>query len=226
MFSFYLCWSPSLSVLLVRKAGRCSTSLIPRIMLYFLNLRDPVSLQTGLLRDLWEVIRLFFCLPKAGLLFEPPFLQVWWVGLPIGSQAFSGFLCATETYSPAPWERWVPPGLLVPVAILSQGARNGKSWQQEGKNTNSKSWLSPQKSCRIFKLGNRTPRLFRKQYLLAAQCVHIKRLSSENKRPLPYILFYVSYRSKKQRLIHIWLHTISLARFFSVLSDFPHVQIL
>jgi hypothetical protein len=47
-----------------------------------LNLRDLVSSEIGLLGGVWKVISLPFCLPKAGRLFEPGFLPVWWVVFP------------------------------------------------------------------------------------------------------------------------------------------------
>jgi hypothetical protein len=72
-----------------------------------LNLRDTISHQTGLLGCLWEVIRLPFCLPKAGLLLETGFLLVWREGLPIDSRAFSGFLCTTKTHSLVHLEKWL-----------------------------------------------------------------------------------------------------------------------
>jgi hypothetical protein len=89
VLSFYLCCSPCWSVLLVRKPGRCLTSLnaggVSHTFPHSLNLRDTVSPQTGLLRGFWGVIRLPFCLPKAGLICKPGFLP--------GSRAFSRSLC-------------------------------------------------------------------------------------------------------------------------------------
>jgi hypothetical protein len=51
-------------------------TLIHTLLPHSFNLRDMISPWIGLLRCLWEVIRLPFCLPKAGLLFEPRFLPV------------------------------------------------------------------------------------------------------------------------------------------------------
>jgi hypothetical protein len=47
--------------------------------------------------------------------------------------------------------------------------------------------------------------------LAAAQQIHIQRLSPKNKGALPYISLQAGYRSKKQGLTHIWLHTTLLA---------------
>jgi hypothetical protein len=75
VLSFSVCCSPSWSILLMGKPGRYPTSLIPRGVSHtFTQLPKPerlVSPQTGLLRVLWEVIRLPFCLLKAGLIFNP-----------------------------------------------------------------------------------------------------------------------------------------------------------
>jgi hypothetical protein len=86
--------------------------------------------------------------------------------------------------------------------------------------------------CRIFKQENRTPRLFRKKYLLgvlaAAQWIHFQRLNPENeeKEALPHTLLQAGYRSEKQSLIHIWLLVISLVTSSSVLCDCFQVQFL
>jgi hypothetical protein len=106
VLSFHLCCSPSWSILLVRKPSRYSTSLIPRGVSHtFAQLPKPErhgftpDRVTRVSAGRWSAL----CLLQAGLLFEPWFLPVWWVGFPIGSQVFSRFLCAIETCSLARW---------------------------------------------------------------------------------------------------------------------------
>jgi hypothetical protein len=56
----------------------------------------------------------------------------------------------------------------------------------------------------------------------AAQWIHIQRLSPKNKGVSPYIPLQAGYRSKKQGLTHIWLHTTLLATSLPVLCDLLH----
>jgi hypothetical protein len=61
-------------------------------------------------------------------------------------------------------------GLLEPCGMLSQQAREAKSWQQGGENTiSSESQMNPHKCYRNLEHRHGTPRLFRKQYLLVCQ---------------------------------------------------------
>jgi hypothetical protein len=52
-----------------------------------------------------------------------------------------------------------------------------------------------------------------------AQWIHIQRLSPENKGVSSYIPLQIGYRSKKQGLIHTWLHVTVLATLPSVVCD-------
>jgi hypothetical protein len=79
-------------------------------------------------------------------------------------------LCNQDKRSSVPGE--VSPsvgstGSLTPGGTLSWQAMDAESQWQGGENTISKSHMSPQKCCGIFKQGNWTQRLFWKQCLLA-----------------------------------------------------------
>jgi hypothetical protein len=80
VLSFYLCCSPYWSILLVRKPGRRSTSLIPggvpHTFALLPKLERPGSPQIGLQGGSLGGYHASFCLLKAGLLFEPGFLPV------------------------------------------------------------------------------------------------------------------------------------------------------
>jgi hypothetical protein len=95
VLSFYLCCSPSWSILLVRKHGRFSTSLIPRGVSYTfacsLNLRHKVSPQKGLRGCLLGGDQVPHLLAK---------------GWPIWTQVLTSL--RGRTYSQVCWERWVP----------------------------------------------------------------------------------------------------------------------
>jgi hypothetical protein len=97
-----------------------------------------------------------FCLLKAGLLFEPRFLSVWWAELPTGSEALSRILCATKTHSPGTCqESQIPPSYQQVhchlVGRLTWQAGDAKSQWQVGENTISESRMNLQKCCGIFK---------------------------------------------------------------------------
>jgi hypothetical protein len=166
VLSFYLCFCPSWSIFLVKKPSRCSTSLISGGVSHtFAPLPKPERpsfTPDRVIRGSLGGGQFPFCLLKAGLLFKPGFLPVWWAGLQIGSWAFSGFLCATETCFP----RQVPPS--DQQICWDRWAGDVKScWR--GENTVSESWRNSQKCYGNLKLRHGTPRLFRKQYLLAFQ---------------------------------------------------------
>jgi hypothetical protein len=96
VISFYLCCSPSWSILLVRKLGRCSTSLIPRGVSHSFtplrNPRDTVSPQIGLLGCLLGSDQSPLLPPKGRPIIQTQVLTSLMGGLPIGSQGFSRFL--------------------------------------------------------------------------------------------------------------------------------------
>jgi hypothetical protein len=108
-------------------------TLIHTLPVHSLNLRDMVSSWIGLLGCLWEVIRLPFCFPKAGLLFEPRFLTVW-LGNQLVPKPFWVTLCNQDSLPSAPGEMTSSIGstsLLAPgEGWLSQGARDVKSYWQ------------------------------------------------------------------------------------------------
>jgi hypothetical protein len=53
----------------------------------------------------------------------------------------------------------------------------------------------------------------KKRFIVPAQTqwTHVQRLSPENRGVSPYLSLQAGYRSKKQSLIHMWLHVTSLA---------------
>jgi hypothetical protein len=113
VLSLYMCCSPLWSILLVRKPDRRSTSLIPwGVSHTFVLLPKPERHSfipdrvTRVSAGRWSAS----LLPLKGRPVIQTFvLNSLMVGLPIGSWAFSGFLCATMTCSLACWERQTPP---------------------------------------------------------------------------------------------------------------------
>jgi hypothetical protein len=172
-----------------------------------------------------------FCLLKAGLLFKQVltslmgrapnwFLSLFWVSL-----------CNQDLFSGVPGE--VSPsvgsiGLLVPGRMLYWHTGDAKSHRQEEENTICESQTNPQKCCGIFKQGNGTPRLFKKQYLLACRqqlSGFTSKVWAPEQRVSPYIPLQAGYRARSKvspmygcMHLHWLLHPQS--------CDLPHIHIL
>jgi hypothetical protein len=95
-----------------------------------------VSSQKAITRGLWEVISLPFCLPKAGLLFEPRFLPVWWAALPLlAPEPHQILLCVWGPHTDS-LGGWMNPSfrsscLFIPGEITSPGGLGDAPQQQE-----------------------------------------------------------------------------------------------